>query len=101
MEHGKMRWNPIAMRRIVDAAQRVQPRKIRGRNLSCYDQRAGHGSSILAPSLPDLQRTSDFNLASKLDHTIGRQFEKLHRAFSVAQHPGEQLLAPNCHSGPR
>ena len=29
------------------------------------------------------------------------QFEELHRAFGIAQHPGEQFLAPDRHSRPR
>src|ERR1041385_7025506 len=44
---------------------------------------------------------SDFDLAAKLDHAVGRQLEEFHRAFGVAQHPGEQFLTPDRHSRPR
>src|SRR3546814_19970493 len=43
----------------------------------------------------------DFHLAAKLDHTVGGQLEELHRAFRVAQHPGEQLFAPYSHARSR
>jgi hypothetical protein len=42
----------------------------------------------------------DLDLAAELDHPVGRQAEEFHRAFGVAQHPGEQLLAPDRHARP-
>ena len=47
------------------------------------------------------QQVSDLNLASELDHAVGGQLEEFHRAFRVAKHPGEQLLAPDRHAGAR
>src|SRR3954468_22990429 len=40
----------------------------------------------------------DFKLAAQLDDAVGRQAEEFHRAFGVAHHPGEQLLAPDRHA---
>ena len=44
---------------------------------------------------------SNFHLAAELDDPVGRQLEEFHRAFRVAQHPGEQPLAPDRHARPR
>src|SRR4051794_28875303 len=43
---------------------------------------------------------SNLHLTAELDHPVGRQLEEFHRAFRVAEHPGEQFLAPDSHSGP-
>ena len=39
------------------------------------------------------------HLAPQLHHAVGREPEELHHAFRVAQHPGEQLFAPDRHAG--
>src|SRR3954447_15979200 len=44
---------------------------------------------------------SDLHLAAKLHDAVGGKLEKLHRAFRIAQHPGEQFLAPDRHPRPR
>src|SRR5687767_2883573 len=40
----------------------------------------------------------DFHLAAELDHPVGRELEEFHRAFGVAKHPAEKLLAPDRHA---
>src|SRR3982750_1785216 len=57
--------------------------------------------SAMAPQCAGRAEGSDLDLAAELDHAVGRQLEEFHRAFGVSQHPGEQLLAPDCHSWPR
>src|SRR3954467_7701546 len=44
---------------------------------------------------------SDFDLAAELDHAVGGELEEVHRADRVAQHPGEQPLAPDRHARTR
>src|SRR4051812_16697343 len=44
-----------------------------------------------------LRAKLDFDLATKLDHPVGRQLEELHRALGILHHPGEQFLAPQHH----
>src|SRR6185503_3122249 len=50
---------------------------------------------------PPLTARSDLDLAAELNDPVRRQAEELHRAFRVAQHPGEELLAPDRHARPR
>src|SRR6188472_1004172 len=47
------------------------------------------------------RETLDFDLATKLDHAVGRQLEEFHRAFGVAKHPREEFFAPDRHPGSR
>ena len=52
------------------------------------------------PLAPFRTKRSDLDLAAQFNDAVGRQTEKLHRAFRIAQHPGEQLLPPDRHAGP-
>src|SRR4051812_45751329 len=54
---------------------------------------------MIAPPL--IPAFSNLDLAAELDDAVWRELEEFHRAFSVAQHPGEQFLAPDPHAGPR
>lgn len=75
MEHREVRGHLIALGRVVGPSQSLDPREIALGDLGGDDERAARGS--------------DLHLAPKLDDPVGRQLEELHRAFGVAQHPGE------------
>src|SRR4051812_22247971 len=58
----------------------------------------GHARSPSPRSTRGPGSGSDFDLAAHLDHPVGGEAEEFHRAFRVAHHPGEQLLAPQRHA---
>src|SRR6478735_11795750 len=57
--------------------------------------------SAMAAPMRGPARSSDFDLTSKFDDAVRRKLEEFHRAFRIAEHPGEQLLAPDRHPRPR
>src|SRR4029079_18228616 len=49
------------------------------------------------PIYEDARGDLNLQLAADIAHAVGRQLEKLHRAFRALEHPREQFFAPLSH----
>jgi hypothetical protein len=86
------RWarsSPRSMRSAMSSAPRSRPRPE-------LEERRGLDGA--ARETPPASLALDFDLTPELHDPVGRKLEEFHRAFGVAKHPREQLLAPDRHS---
>src|SRR3546814_5296133 len=66
---------------------------------SAVHRRAGGNVQTLIGSEPETPPPRlDRDLAAQFDDAVRRQAEIFHRALRIAQHPGEQLFAPDRHA---
>src|SRR5919107_4461074 len=53
--------------------------------------------SCMEPLTRNRPMGSDFHLTPEFYDAVGWKLEKLHRAFGITKHPGEEFLSPKSH----